>query len=912
MAKSLFAALLLAVLGYVVAECPNACSSHGKCGAFDTCQCYRNWMASDCSERVCPFGLSHVDSPKGDLDASGGALTSPDVEVIYNSDVYGPQGTTEQFPATQDSNGNTLINTAHGYTECSNKGLCDRASGTCNCFTGYGGHACQRAECPTTSAGECSGHGVCETIRRIAELDYNNVYRLWDQDSTMGCVCDAGYSGADCSQRQCKWGVDPLYVDAANNARVANFTYQIYTVPSATNCIVNTYTSATVHTSVGGCQTTDQVVSSKPVLQVTGNYSIVFFDAHGEDWHTIPIDVNADCPTITSALYQLPNDVIPFGSVRCNVHSFDTAANQAQSTVNTAPITYPVGSKRHGVKFPTDSTNSATKGHAVDGYYPIYDNSLLVQARVTLAFTGNPGLLQQIRINKFLDGTRPSMFTNEVVSTLGVHVFANGFTGENTDFVPDLCQGVSVTLIPYAGITKQLNGPDASTTNYRLQLSDSTDTITNTAQTKLLKACLGDSDGNINDNVDVYNWDYGSFTNPHLIKLVDQTGTPGTFGSSSIINGQAYVDPATLQLPITPLCASVGSTLQEGWSGTNTFNPYTNGPFVNINPTTGVVTPAFNNPGSSIQFPDWCYNFNSPGFYAVLIYDAFAANAADKAFKIFTRAGQDYSTTTTFSVFTTTGTLQMVSRGSDVFTQTYAESNIDVIQANLEHSNTVYFSNVTTWGNLTSYGSVDCETQGNNPFSPDCLNKDDFIMLLNIGSATGAANPKLFGNGGAGYPGDPENPAFLTQTTQYTGYYGHGIFSDLGTTDFYSNPIYPNIYQVKKISREDKSQVCIAGTALCESSELYRHQMVLNYGLNAQYTLDVNNHGTVNTLASVFKFYPPNKPIGSSAVNATGASYSDYAGECSFRGLCDHATGLCNCFAGYTSDNCGVQNALAK
>jgi hypothetical protein len=47
----LFLAVLLGVvLSMVAAECPNACSSHGKCGAFDMCQCYRNWMSNDCSE----------------------------------------------------------------------------------------------------------------------------------------------------------------------------------------------------------------------------------------------------------------------------------------------------------------------------------------------------------------------------------------------------------------------------------------------------------------------------------------------------------------------------------------------------------------------------------------------------------------------------------------------------------------------------------------------------------------------------------------------------------------------------------------------------------------------------------------------------------------------------------------------
>jgi hypothetical protein len=46
------------------AECANACNGHGTCNAYDMCLCNRNWQASDCSERVCMFGLAHVDTPK--------------------------------------------------------------------------------------------------------------------------------------------------------------------------------------------------------------------------------------------------------------------------------------------------------------------------------------------------------------------------------------------------------------------------------------------------------------------------------------------------------------------------------------------------------------------------------------------------------------------------------------------------------------------------------------------------------------------------------------------------------------------------------------------------------------------------------------------------------------------------------
>ena len=76
------------------------------------------------------------------------------------------------------ANGSLKTETAHYYMECSNKGLCDRVSATCACFTGYEGHSCQRASCPN----DCSGHGVCKTNRELADDHYNNIYELWDAD----------------------------------------------------------------------------------------------------------------------------------------------------------------------------------------------------------------------------------------------------------------------------------------------------------------------------------------------------------------------------------------------------------------------------------------------------------------------------------------------------------------------------------------------------------------------------------------------------------------------------------------------------------------------------------------------------------------------------------------------------------
>ena len=44
--------VLLALLGFAAAECPNACSGHGTCGSKDSCSCYQNYQGNDCSERT--------------------------------------------------------------------------------------------------------------------------------------------------------------------------------------------------------------------------------------------------------------------------------------------------------------------------------------------------------------------------------------------------------------------------------------------------------------------------------------------------------------------------------------------------------------------------------------------------------------------------------------------------------------------------------------------------------------------------------------------------------------------------------------------------------------------------------------------------------------------------------------------
>merc|ERR1711988_1580918 len=205
-------------------------------------------VANDCSERVCPYGISHTTTPQGDLNMDGDRYDNTGKAIVYktgpnagthiqafishldntltfsnNQDVSSnelikgdaieirgwdatnsrfikhsfivtavnadgtfsldkdctvagglhgsvfkvmetigaPQGTWESWP------GDTVETTqdeGHFYMECSNQGLCDRGSGECECFDGYGGIDCGPTGCPD----DCSGNGRCLSIAEMA------------------------------------------------------------------------------------------------------------------------------------------------------------------------------------------------------------------------------------------------------------------------------------------------------------------------------------------------------------------------------------------------------------------------------------------------------------------------------------------------------------------------------------------------------------------------------------------------------------------------------------------------------------------------------------------------------------------------------------------------------------------------
>lgn len=149
--------------------CENHCSNHGTCEMNNNCNCFvgldgePEWTGPDCSLRTCPKDFAWV-----------GAVVN--------------------------------ANDLHPWAECSNRGLCDRKVGACQCFPGYEGVACQRTICPNN----CNDRGTCWPEKHLAVKAARTYEKAWDAMKHVGCFCDAGYRGPACDQQECPSGTDPL------------------------------------------------------------------------------------------------------------------------------------------------------------------------------------------------------------------------------------------------------------------------------------------------------------------------------------------------------------------------------------------------------------------------------------------------------------------------------------------------------------------------------------------------------------------------------------------------------------------------------------------------------------------------------------------------------------------------------
>lgn len=455
-------------------ECFNACSGHGYCADRDMCVCDRNFMGADCSERICPFGNAYVDTPLGDLDASN-SIDGTGVIVGYKSELY-PFGVTEEYPRMQDSDMTLLENTAHAYRECSNAGTCNRVTGECECLDGFWGSSCQRMRCPGYPDYECSGHGQCLTIEKISENDYGNTYHMWDKKITHGCLCDYGYYGGMCEERHCKKGLDPKYADDVQTLKFPVYNLGIFT------------TSPTMDFTDGFAQPNQAYLKVK------------IYDQVGEPWMTAPLKPGFTCDELVSALEEIPMHVVPAGGTECTKTSItygnpthDSDLLQFKYDYNSRYVFMSGSAKAESFRYKPTFWDA--------GFRNSYDKDML--GNITgdiyrLEFFSNPGVMLPLEVETHLhnDMTAAMVSEGRTIYTS----WTDGQQGEDIDYFANHCKGVTVRVENLGGV-------------YYL-------TGFNTAEKLLLKKCLAGSDSDDTNNVEVHNWDYGTTTNPHFIRLL--------------------------------------------------------------------------------------------------------------------------------------------------------------------------------------------------------------------------------------------------------------------------------------------------------------------------------------------------------------------------------------------------------
>jgi len=252
-------------------ESLNYCSIKGTCDVcLNRCICEKGFGApqeirggamlstGDCSLKTCPLGRARPSvawrtNRSGTDDLLSMMLDDKAVASPFDDD--GPADDDDKLrnilsqitPAGIDAKRGLLV-------ECSANGDCERGKGTCSCYSGFAGKACERQLCPAPKGVDtvCSGHGVCLPMRSLvqredalplsrpkqdettgipfyfgqsysASSDPNGAIALWEARTLHACVCESSwpvglkrnetqeseYFGPDCSLKRCPTGDDP-------------------------------------------------------------------------------------------------------------------------------------------------------------------------------------------------------------------------------------------------------------------------------------------------------------------------------------------------------------------------------------------------------------------------------------------------------------------------------------------------------------------------------------------------------------------------------------------------------------------------------------------------------------------------------------------------------------------------------
>jgi len=237
------------------------------------------------------------------------------------------------------------------------------------------------------------------------------------------------------------------------------------------------------------------------------------------------------------------------------------------------------------------------------------------------------------------------------------------------------------------------------------------------------------------------------------------------------------------------------------------------------------------------------------GKFALIWY-----NPKDDLFYVATKQSD---LTSEYAIFTTDAVAERV----------YVDQNIDSAYNATETAATAYFTQFTN----TLYMSMDVSCETGSSLVEPCLQKGDLLFITDANWGTKEVNINKGDDSGKNFFGGAG-----------AGSWGAG-FSD--TTD---------LYTITKIWKSEETH----RTAQVEDK--FRITVDKNINWDGSTLGDADGDALLNTgYVQILKFTP-----------ASTGTFT-YVSQCSNRGICNGDDALCECFKGYTNDNCDTQSSLA-
>jgi hypothetical protein len=401
------------------------------------------------------------------------------------------------------------------------------------------------------------------------------------------------------------------------------------------------------------------------------------------------------------------------------------------------------------------------------------------------------------------------------------------------------------------------------------------------------------TDGQQGENVDYF----ADHCDGLQVTVKDATGSAAGYLADS--NGQFYNDDTKDWQKTLKRCL-----------GASDFNDYNN-----------VASDVFNWDKGNKYFPHLIKLVKSPtiytdgGYYVALYYET-AAGANNNKFILLNKfqapGGTELSTK--YDVYTTKGTLAMVSENAEasfgfgsryIYTHNTAFSSTVSKSFSGDLSCDLYSGSKDVWetkGSAAEYNSAKKENIFPNVLfiagSPTVLEDDC------VGSATPETCAKLTTYVGTTKPGIATyvKDGQGTLTAKTAKFYQGAVnsyclnkgdkFVLLNFEKPFKSSAFLNIYTVDNVKT-----IPSLSTLTGDPNMFMRHVITTDISTNwAHHYAD----GTTDAgKFLVYKFIP-----------AKASSY-EYVAECSNRGTCSRDTGVCECFPGYSSDNCHTQSSLA-